>query len=54
MRVAVIGAGAMGSIFGAALSRSGAEVIFFDRRPEVVEAINNDGLRLSVCSASLS
>jgi 2-dehydropantoate 2-reductase len=47
MRVAVIGAGAMGSIFGAALSRSGAEVIFFDRRPEVVDAINNDGLRLS-------
>ncbi len=47
MRVAVLGAGAMGSIFGAALSRSGAEVIFFDNRPEVADAINRDGLRLS-------
>ncbi len=47
MRVAVLGAGAMGSIFGAALSRSGASVIFFDRRSEVADAINRDGLRLS-------
>ena len=47
MRVAVLGAGAMGSIFGAALARSGAEVVFFDKRTEVVEAINRDGLRLS-------
>jgi 2-dehydropantoate 2-reductase len=37
----------MGSIFGAALSRSGAEVIFFDGRADVVDAINRDGLRLS-------
>lgn len=47
MRVAVLGAGAMGSIFGAALSRSGADITFFDRRREVVEAIARDGLRLS-------
>src|SRR5262245_4346036 len=47
MRVAVFGSGAMGSIFGAALSRSGAEVVFLDRRAEVVDAINRDGLRLS-------
>ncbi len=47
MRVAVLGAGAMGSIFGAALARSGADVIFFDNRPDVAEAINHDGLRLS-------
>lgn len=47
MRAAVLGSGAMGSIFGAALSRSGVEVVFFDRRPEVVDAINRDGLRLS-------
>ena len=47
MRVAVLGAGAMGSIFGAALVRAGAEVVFFDKRSEVVEAINRDGLRLS-------
>lgn len=47
MRVAVLGAGAMGAIFGAALGRAGAEVMFFDRRTDVVEAINRDGLRLS-------
>jgi 2-dehydropantoate 2-reductase len=47
MRVAVLGSGAMGSIFGAALSRAGAEVVFFDRRRETVEAINRDGLRLT-------
>ena len=46
MRVAVLGSGAMGSIFGAALHRAGAEVVFFDQRKEVVEAINRDGLRL--------
>ena len=47
MRVAVLGSGAMGAIFGAALSRSGADVTFFDRRQEVVDAIDRDGLRLS-------
>jgi 2-dehydropantoate 2-reductase len=44
MRVAVIGAGAMGSIFGAALARSGAEVAFGDNRAAQVEAIARDGL----------
>ena len=44
MRVAVIGAGAMGSIFGAALARAGDEVAFVDSRAELVEAINRDGL----------
>lgn len=47
MRVAVLGAGAMGAIFGAALSRAGCEVLLFDCRPDVVEAINRDGLQLS-------
>ncbi len=47
MRVAVLGAGAMGGMFGAALSRGGADLVLFDRRPEVVEAINRDGLQLS-------
>jgi 2-dehydropantoate 2-reductase len=47
MRVAVLGAGAMGAIFGAALIRAGATVSFFDRRREVVDAIGRDGLVLS-------
>lgn len=47
VRVAVLGAGAMGAIFGAALSRGGADVVFFDQRPEVVDAIRQDGLQVS-------
>jgi 2-dehydropantoate 2-reductase len=47
MRVVVFGAGAMGSIFGSALARVGDEVVFYDRRPEVVEAIRRDGVRLT-------
>jgi len=46
MRVAVLGTGAMGTIFGVALARSGAQVICYDRRAEVVDAINAVGLRL--------
>ena len=36
----------MGAIFGSALARAGADVVFFDNRPEVVEAINARGLML--------
>jgi 2-dehydropantoate 2-reductase len=46
MRVAVIGAGAMGSIFGAALMRSGAEVAFNDNRAALITAIERDGLHV--------
>lgn len=44
-RVAVIGAGAMGSIFGAALA-SAAEVTLIDPWAEHVAAIGRDGLKL--------
>jgi 2-dehydropantoate 2-reductase len=37
----------MGGMFGAALFRGGADLVLFDRRPEVIEAINRDGLQLS-------
>jgi 2-dehydropantoate 2-reductase len=37
----------MGSIFGAALARSGAEIVFFDQSKDVVKAIALDGLVLS-------
>ena len=46
MRVAVLGAGAMGAIFGSALYRVGADVVFFDNRLDVVEAITSRGLIL--------
>jgi 2-dehydropantoate 2-reductase len=43
-RVAVVGAGAMGSVFGLALARAGADVVLVDVDAEHVEAINRDGL----------
>lgn len=45
MRIAVIGAGAMGSIYGGRLSLKN-EVYLIDSKPELVEHINREGLRL--------
>jgi 2-dehydropantoate 2-reductase len=47
MKVAVAGAGAMGSIFGAAFYDAGNEVRFVDVNRTVVEAINRDGLEIT-------
>jgi 2-dehydropantoate 2-reductase len=44
MRIAVVGAGAMGSIFGAALARGGDEVTLVDVAEPLVEKINADGV----------
>jgi ketopantoate reductase len=44
MRIAVLGSGAMGAIFGPALARAGADVVFFDKQREVVAAIAERGL----------
>lgn len=46
MRIAVIGAGAMGSAFGAKLQSPGVEVILFDINEAHVRAIRADGLTL--------
>ena len=46
MRVVVVGAGQMGSIYGAAAFRNSHEVTFVDSAPEVVDAINARGLRI--------
>ena len=43
MRIAVIGAGAMGSIYGGHLSQHN-EVILVDTNQQVVEQINKNGL----------
>ena len=45
MRIAVIGAGAMGSIYGGHLSLHN-EVYLVDTNPNVVAAINENGLKL--------
>ncbi len=46
MKVAIIGAGAMGSLFGALLSKGKADVRLLDVWPEHVQAINENGLRI--------
>ncbi len=46
MKVAVIGAGAMGSLFGAMLAEAGNDVWLYDIWEEHVRAIRRDGLRI--------
>jgi 2-dehydropantoate 2-reductase len=46
MRVAVVGAGAMGCLFGGLLWHSGAEVVLVDVSKAQIEALNREGLRL--------
>jgi 2-dehydropantoate 2-reductase len=45
MRVAVIGAGAIGSVIGGLLARAHEDVTLIGRRPHV-DAVNRDGLRI--------
>lgn len=47
MKTAVVGAGAVGSVFGGRLAAAGHEVWLVHRRPEVVDALRRGGLRLS-------
>src|SRR5712692_3237747 len=46
MKIAVIGAGAMGSVFGGMLAEAGNDVTLIDVWLEAVEAINATGLRV--------
>lgn len=46
MKIAVVGAGAMGSLFGGLLAASGENVTLVDVWREHVEAINDKGLRI--------
>jgi 2-dehydropantoate 2-reductase len=46
MKVAIVGAGGVGSVFGGRLAAAGHEVWLVHRRREVVEALRRDGLRL--------
>jgi len=46
MKIAVVGAGAMGSLFGATLAEAGNEVWLYDVWIEHVQAINQDGLAI--------
>ena len=53
MRIAVIGAGAMGSIYGGHLSQHN-EVILVDTKQQVVEQINKNGLLVDENGTSVS
>jgi len=46
MKIAVVGAGAMGSLFGGLLAASGEDVTLVDVWREHVDAINAEGLRI--------
>lgn len=46
MKVCVIGAGAMGSLYGARLCAAGHDVVLVDRWKEHIDAIRHEGLRL--------
>ena len=46
LRVAVVGAGAVGLALGTRLAASGSEVLFVVRRPEVARCIERDGTRV--------
>ena len=46
MKIAVIGAGAMGSVIGGLLARTGNDVTLIEIRREAVDAIKRNGLRL--------
>jgi 2-dehydropantoate 2-reductase len=50
MKIGIVGAGAMGSVYGGLFAASGEEVWLVDRWREHVEAIRKEGLRVSGAS----
>src|SRR5919198_3465062 len=46
MRIAVVGAGAMGSIFGAGFTEGGHETVLVDVAAPLVEKLQRDGVRI--------
>src|SRR6056297_734619 len=50
MRIAIVGTGAMGSVYAALFAEAGHEVWAVDAWPQHVEAIRRDGLRLEGAS----
>lgn len=54
MRIAMIGAGAMGSVFGARFARAGADVLLYDADRTHVEAIEVGGLHVEAPDGSVT
>ena len=51
MKIAIIGAGALGGYVGAILADSGVDVILFDVRNDYVNRVKNEGLTISKSGA---
>lgn len=52
MRIAIVGAGAMGQLFGTKLVSAGHDVVMIDAFEPVVQALNERGLTLRIAGAS--
>ena len=46
MKIAIVGCGAMGSVYAALLASSGQDVLVVDRWAAHIDAINSNGLHL--------
>ena len=46
MKVGIYGAGAMGTVLGAYISKAGYEIDLINRNKEHVEALNKDGAKI--------
>ena len=46
MRIAIVGAGALGSLYGFYLARAGSSVTLVDKNPIIAEAVRGRGLRM--------
>lgn len=53
MRIAIIGAGAMGCLYGGYLSKSGQDVVLIDHRQTTVDKINQYGVRIDESDSTL-
>ncbi len=52
MRVAIVGAGALGSVFGGLLHEAGIDVTLIERNQKTVEYVRSEGLKLEGVSGS--
>ncbi|MEW6200606.1 MAG: ketopantoate reductase family protein [bacterium] len=53
MKTAIVGAGAIGSLFGGLLARSGEDVLLLDNHPERAEKVSREGLRFEGISGEM-
>lgn len=53
MRIGIIGAGAMGQLFGAWLKAAGNDVVFIDVSQDTIEALNSEGITVRTASSEV-